>query len=184
MAFPNELLAQLLRALKKEPSGDVYFGSIAYTHNKVHEGKMLAANHVFTNVANGATVYFRQAVGPTKYLHSILEISSTGLWNFKSYVGTTYTADGTAVAQVNRKSDSTYVPDGLVYHTPTIDTLGTLRLNFDFGSGTNPAQATTAVGTDRLESVFAPNTDVLVALTNNSGATQRLSIFANYYEEE
>jgi len=157
--------------------------TVDYISEKVHAGEFLTAAHVFTSVANGETVYTRQAVGSTKYLHSTLELSSTGLWNFKSYIGTTYTDDGTAVTQVNRKSDSSYVPDGLIYHTPTIDALGTLRLDFDFGSGTNPAKATTAVGSERLESVFAPDSDILVALTNNSGSTQRISVVANYYEE-
>ena len=127
------------REINVDAEGNII--TMDYLHNKIHEGEMLVASHVFATVADDATVYIRQSVGSLKYLHSVLEFNSTGLWNFKSYVGTTYTADGTLLDQTNRKSDSEYVPDGLIYHTPTIDTLGTLRLDFDFGSGTYQNQS-------------------------------------------
>jgi hypothetical protein len=51
-----------------------------------------------------------------------------------------------------------------------------------FGSGTNPSQSSTGVFSERLESLFAPNTDVLIEYTNESGQAQDLSVYLNGYE--
>ena len=158
--------------------------NINYLHEKVHKGLMLFTSHTFMEVPDDGTVYLRHKCGETKYLHSQLDLSTTGEWSFTSYGGSTYTGDGTEITQINRKSDSDYVPETTFYHTPTIDTLGTQRLQFNFGSGNNPAQATTGEFSERLESVFAPDVDVLIALQNLSGATQNISGVFNHYEEE
>ena len=157
--------------------------NINYLHNKIHKGEMLFVSHTFLAVPNNGIVYFRHLSGATKYLHSQLELATTGEWSFTSYAGTTYTADGTLLPPINRKSDSTYVPESLFYHTPTIDDLGTPRLVFHFGSGNNPAQATTGLFAERLESEFAPGVQVLIALQNLSGTAQNISGVFNYYEE-
>lgn len=179
----NDIAARLVRALKKSPSGNVYFGQMDIIHDKVHKGEMLFISYVFTSVANGATVYIRHTCGATKYLHSQLLTNTIGQWTFTSYAGTTYTAAGTTIPILNRKSDSTYVPETVFRHTPTINVLGTPRLNFTFGGGTNPSQATTGTLADRIESLFAPNTDVLIALKNESGSTQFLTITIDFYED-
>lgn len=180
----NDTNVKLNKSLITDAENKVHIATIDYFHQKIHEGKMLFASHVFEEVIADATVYLRHISGSSKYLHSVLEIASTGEWEFVSYAGTTYTANGTVIPQINRKSDSTYVPEATFYHTPTIDVLGTPRLSFLFGSGTNPAKATTSEFGERLESVFAPGVDVLIGLTNKSGATQNLSAVFNYYEEE
>jgi len=158
--------------------------TIDYMHDKVHKGEILFASHTFLNVPNDGVVYLRHLSGDTKYLHSQLELSTTGEWSFTSYAGATYSANGTLITQINRKSDSEYIPEVLFYHTPTIIDPGTARLVFNFGSGNNPSQATTGQFSERLESVFAPDIEVLVALKNLSGAVQNISAIFNYYEEE
>jgi hypothetical protein len=154
-----------------------------YLHNKVHVGEMLFISKVYLNVANGATVYIRHVSGPTKYLHSEVIIETVGQWEFTSYSGTTYTANGTIIPIINRKSDSTYVPEVVFRHTPTPLVLGTVRLNFVFGGGTNPSKSISGSFSERLESVFAPNSDVLVGVTNQSGSNQYVTFTYNFYEE-
>lgn len=152
-------------------------------HQKVHEGQMLFASYVFAVVAAGATVYIRHKSGTTKYMHSVVSLKTVGQWDFTSYAGTTYTVDGTIIPILNRKSDATYTPETVIRHTPTINVLGTPRLNYKFGTGTNPAQSNSGTSEDRIESLFAPNTDVLIGLKNESGANQYLTVIFDFYED-
>lgn len=169
------------------PVGDVIHDksivNIDYLHRKIHQGEMLFVSHIFRNIANNGKVYVRHTSGSTKYLHSEVLVSTTGEWTLTSYAGSTYTGAGTTLNILNRKSDSTYTPTVVFRHTPTGITLGTPRLRLLFGSGSNPSQATTGLFSERLESVFAPNQDVLIELTNESGSTQDLGITFNFYEE-
>lgn len=180
----TELHNRMIKGMKKDEEGNSSFGIINYLHNKIHEGKMLFSSHVFETVLNDGIVYLRLKVGALKYLHVTLNVETTGLWKFESFQDTTYTDDGTELTQWNRKSDSEYEPDSMFWHTPTIDVLGTPRLNFVFGSGTNPAKATSGSFSERLESEFEPDLDILVRLTNLSGSTQMVSGVYDYYEEE
>lgn len=185
MAFSNELQNQMLSALKRENDGTVNFGTIDYYHNKTHEGKALFVNDVKT-VANGASVYIHQVSGNSKYLHSQIEVNSIGAWRFTTYVNTTYNDAGDELTQINRKTDSDYVPQVKFYDVEVgdINTLGDLRSDFAFGSGSNPAKASGGSISESRESVFEPDLDVLIKLTNNSGSEQLLTVIFNYYEEE
>lgn len=185
MSFSNELQNRMILGLKKDSCGDVYFGNIDYIHNKVHQGKMLFVGEVYT-VANLGEVYVHFTAGSSKYVHAFAGFSSVGEWRFTSYAGTTYTDNGTEITQINRKSDSSYVPEVKFYKNLVgdIDVLGTQRLDFVFGSGTNPARAGSGSVNEEIESVFAPDSDVLIKVINNSGAEQLLSVLFNYYEEE
>ena len=158
--------------------------AMEYLHNKVHDGEMLYVTKVYTAVANNATVYIRHVSGPTKYLHSEVICETIGQWEFNSYSGTTYTVAGTVIPIINRKSDSTYVPEVVFRHTPTINVLGTPRLNFVFGGGTNPSNSSSGSFQERLESIFAPNADILVGVTNQSGSAQYITFTYNFYEEK
>jgi hypothetical protein len=72
-----------------------------FLHNKVHDGEMLFISKVYLNVGNGSTVYIRHKSGATKYLHSEVIVETVGQWEFTSYSGTTYTADGTVIPIIN-----------------------------------------------------------------------------------
>jgi hypothetical protein len=184
----HEIAARLSNFIGKISNAIVGIGTeqamvnITLLHNKIHLGTMLFTSKTFLSVADGATVYVRHVSGSTKYLHSEVAIETVGQWEFTSYVGTTYTLDGTGLELFNRRSDSTYTPEVVFYHTPTIDVLGTPRLNFTFGGGTNPAKAISGEFSERLESVFAPNADILVGLKNQSGSAQFVSFVYNFYE--
>lgn len=150
---------------------------------KAGEGNAFFVNHTFEAVASAAKIYLRHKSGSSKYLHSVLDLITVGQWRVTSYSGTTYTADGTELTPINRKSDSAIVSDTTFWHTPTIDVLGTPRLSFIFGTGTNPSQATTGEFGEAVESVFAPNVDVLIELENMGNSTQYLSGIFNFHEE-
>jgi hypothetical protein len=153
-----------------------------YLHNLIHKGDVFFVSHIFRAVPNNGKVYIRHKSGSTVYLHSELTANSTGKCRITSYSGTTYSNNGTVKSPINRKSDSTYVVQSQFWITPTITLLGTPRLDLLFGSGTNPSQSSTGVFSERLESLFAPNTDVLIEYTNESGQAQDLSVYLNAYE--
>lgn len=181
--FSNDLQARMIKAFVKEPDGEVSLVNIPYLHQKTHKGDMFFVSHLFNDVSNGATVYIRHVSGPNKELHSELTANTTGQWLFQSYASTTFSADGTELDKINRRSDSSKTLETTFYHTPTIDVLGTPRLSFLFGGGTNPSRAATGSFNERLESIFGPDVDVLVAFTNQSGTTQDISVLLDVYEE-
>ena len=154
-----------------------------YIQGKVDKGEVFFISNTFSAVTNGASVYIRHKAGVHKYLNSILSIATVGQWEFTSFKGTTYSAIGTEIEPINRKSDSIIALETKFYHTPTITDLGTPRLQYTFGTGTNPAKSETSQNNDNYASVFAPNSDVLVRLTNNSGATAYITFIYNVYEE-
>lgn len=151
--------------------------------NKVKAGLIYFLSGRWTNVANNDSIYFRCKVGSVKTLHFLLNMNTVGLWQFDSYLDSTYTDDGTLVNPINRHAGKPVDMDSLFYKDPVIDVLGSSRLSFDFGGGTAPARASSTQFNDQLESVFSPNEDLLVKLTNLSGSTQRITAVANVYEE-
>jgi len=158
---------------------NVSYGDV---HDLVDAGYMYFLSKTFDVVANDATVYMRHVSG-AKHLHSSLVIQTVGQWEFKSYADTTFTNDGVELTPIKRRSDGTRPFLSTFYHTPIIDVLGTPRLEFTFGSGTNAARADSGQFSEDLESIFSPGTEVLIGLTNRSGADQYISFVFNVYEQ-
>ncbi len=151
-------------------------------HDKVDNGHVFFVSHTFESVGNNDSVYIRHVTG-SEHLHSTLSLNTVGQWKFESLQGSTYSADGTVLAAINRKTDSTETFKSTFYHTPTVTAEGTPRLVYTFGAGTNPSRTDTSQLNDDLESIFEPSADVLIKLTNQSGGTQYLSAIFNVYEE-
>lgn len=149
---------------------------------KAGEGEGFMISYIYTAVPAGGKVYIRHVSG-ANYLHSVVDINTVGQWKFTSYAGTTFTAPGTVIEPINRRTDSNILLTATFYHTPTINVLGTPRLTFMFGGGTNPATARSSSFGENIESVFAPGADVLIELENLSGAEQYCSFFFNVHEE-
>lgn len=150
---------------------------------KAGEGEAFMISHIFAAVPSGGKVYVRHVSG-TEYLHSIVDINAVGTWKFTSYTGTTYTLNGTEIESINRKTDATKVLGATFYHTPTIDVLGTPRLQFQFGGGTTPGTARSSGFGEDIESIFGPGADVLIELENLTNAEQYCSFFFNVHEEK
>ncbi len=151
---------------------------------KAGEGQGFFVSHIFEVVANNATVYLKHKSGLNKFLHSILDINTIGQWRFTSYSGFTTTADGTVIPSINRRSDATNTLDATFWHTPTVTVQGTPRLDFMFGAETSFFSTSTSAFDEEIESVFAPETEVLIGLQNLSGGSQYLSVIFNVHEEE
>ena len=152
-------------------------------HDKVDRGEVFFISKTFLEVPNNGSIYLRHVTGDTQHLHSILNIETSSQWLFTSFIGTTYTDNGTILNPINRRSDSTRSLKSVFYHTPTIDVLGSERLDFMFGVGANPSNVSTSQLSDNLESIFAPNSDVLIRLTNLSGSIKYISTIFNVYED-
>ncbi len=148
------------------------------------DGGIFLLSHTYTAVASAQTVYIRHVTGNTKHLHSIIQIETVGQWKFTSYAETVYTEQGTLIEKIKRRSDSTVNLESNFYHTPTIDSIGTARLNFTFGTGTLPSRVNTGQMSESYKSVFEPNADVLICLENQSAATAYISFIFNVFEEK
>lgn len=156
--------------------------TIDYLHNKVHQGEMMIVSYIARNVASGATFYIHHKSGATKYLHSEVTAESVGKWLFTSYSGATYSSNGTSLPIIKRKSDSLINPTAEFWHSPPITSNGTVRLQQLFGSGDTPSKISTGVVSERLESLFAPNVDILIGFKNETNSVQDISIVFNFYE--
>lgn len=173
---------------KEGDTANVHDGAlimIDYVHEKIHEGVFFDAQHVFATVANNGKVYLRFKT-TTKEAHLTIALSVDGNTLFKSYIGTTYTADGTEITAFNRLIDSgsEETPTVEVYHTPTIDTLGTSRFNQFIPGGSGPL-STGITGSDRIETIISAGKDILIELTNVSGVSQDyIGIVAEWYETD
>lgn len=186
MMLQNDTNARLNKALKINLSGsDVNASIIDITHQHVHDGEFFTSNYEELAIANNGVARLRITTG-ANYCHLIINGEAEGKFRFKTYSGTTYTGagtlpDATKLTVFNRKTDSVIAPTTIIRHTPTVNVLGTLRgLRTIFG-GTGP-QSTGGGDSDRVESLIAPNTDVLIVMTNVSGSAQDLSVVLEWYE--
>lgn len=154
--------------------------AIDLTHQKVHEGASFVINGTFANIANGESAYARfKAVEQT--MHIVFQIEVEGKAFFRTYSGTTYTDDGTAVAPFNRIVGSDIEVDAEVYHTPVVDVLGTRRGNRLIPAGTGGTATGGAIGSVR-ESIILPGEELLVEVKNASGQIRDISIVADWYQ--
>lgn len=150
---------------------------------KTHKGEMFFVSKIWEDVPSGGTVYFRHKGTGKKFLHSIIDVNSTGEWELASYEDSTYTADGTELTPINRLSTSDKTITTKFYADPTIDNIGAKRLDILFGSGTNRARVSTGSYSDTIRSIFGKDADVLVALTNRTNRSQNLTLQLNAFEE-
>ena len=148
----------------------------------VQRGKVFTIPIPYESVPNNGVVYILHRGGATKELHSIANILCVGKWRFESFSGATITSDGTEVFGFPRKSSSTEVLETRFYKDAVISDEGTRRMCFCFGAGTNPSQASSTQYSDKLESIFSPNQEVIIRLTNLSGSASYLSILLNVHE--
>ncbi len=150
------------------------------THEKVHEGISFVSNTLFTSVADSDSVYVRFKA-TTKAMHIIFKVEVEGKSFLKTYEGTTYTDDGTAVNVFNRVVGGGVTETGEVYKTPTIDVLGAQRGNRLIPAGRG-GTATGGSGGNRVESIILPGNELLIEVENASGQSRDIDIVADWYE--
>lgn len=175
----NELQSKFYKSIK---DGN-YLGSINIDVDKIGQGNFYTASKIFSAVANDGYALMRIKAGATKKPHVIANIMTTGKCYIKTYSGTTYTANGTEITPYNRNTTSSNVAEAKIYHTPTINVLGTARAEELVGSGTNPASQVGAVSSINSKTILANNGDILIQVQNKSGAAVDIGIVINFYEE-
>lgn len=149
---------------------------------KLHQEKQYVASYLFSAVATTTVVYLRIMPHATTKCHFGYIVQSDGECKIEVIEGTTYNENGEAVEGFNRHRESTETTDQLVYHTPTINVLGTDILSVNLlGS----AGKFTGSG-DRVSSSdwhLKPSTDILLKVTNISTDNSEIVIKFNFWEE-
>ena len=120
-------------------------------------------------------------VGSAKELHTTVTVSGAGDAQILFYEGTTYDAAGTAVVIHDKNRTTANTSNATAAHTPTVNTLGTVRHHSFLPGGTKNS----SIGSYRAngqEWIFKKSTDILIRLTNNGGAAKDFSIEVEFYE--
>jgi hypothetical protein len=162
---------------------DGCMGQIVYEHLKVHHGEMFMAEHS-ASVNNGANLDIQLLTGAVTP-HLVLGVNVTGQCTMTLYEAPTTTAAGTAIASYNMNRNSALVPGAAFTHGPTVTATGTTNLiNGRILPGGNSAQTRIGAGarTD-TEFVLLPATKYLLRITNGSGSTAIVNVFAEFYED-
>jgi hypothetical protein len=178
----NETNARLVNATKKDPGGDVYFGTIDVLHEAVHEGKMHTVSYRALAVADNGYLRLRIKASATKDVHARIAWASEGKSSLKSFVGTTYSNNGTAYTPFNRRTSLPNSITALVYVDPTINVLGTQRGDDFIGTGGAAASRVGGTGEADIETIISAGTDLLLEIQNLRGSASDLNFIANIYE--
>lgn len=152
-------------------------------HNEIHEGSSYHSEHLFLAVANEAAVYIR-ILTDEKYLHFVYAINAQLKTYAYLYEDTTYNANGTAVPAYNNNRSSVNDTDALVYHTPTVNVIGTAIRS---GSVLPAGIKTTPIGSSlvsRNELILDAATDYLIKIVSAGGSASSndIGISLDWYE--
>lgn len=180
----NELHNRFMLSTKKDTDGGVYIGTIDVIHQAVHLGKMHTVSYTSLAVADQGYLRLRIKASATKDIHTRIAWSSEGKSRLKSYVGTTYSNNGTPYTPFNRQSKLANSMTGLVYINPTINVLGTQRGNDFIGAAGAAVVRVGGTGASDIETIISAGTEVLFEIQNVSGSASDLNFIANIYERE
>ncbi len=158
--------------------------NIDIAHHKIHEGVTFTADYLKEAVANdGFERVHIKAVD--KHIHLVIKSDVGGKFTFKTYSDTTYTALGTLSNGVNLTKYNRKIggdnSNALVYFAPTVNALGTLRVNTLLPGGTGP-QTTGASDGSRVETIIPAGHDLLLVYQNKSGQAKDMSVTLEWYE--
>lgn len=169
---------------KIQIDGTIYDGTIDRVHQAVHEGKSFTANYEELLVANDGIARLRISTG-SRPAHLVITSESEGKFRFRTYIGSTYSLQGTAADGIKLSVFNRFVggvnPTATVRYNPTVTAIGTVRGIRTIFGGTGP-QSTGGGGSDRIESIIPANSDFLIVLTNVSGQQKDLSLVLDWYE--
>lgn len=156
--------------------------TIDEVHNNIHEKKFYDTQKVVTDVADDGYVYV--SLRPqSKEMHLIVTIDVEAKAYFKSYVDTTWTADGTEMTIFNRYIDSAPASTVLTYLNGTVNVLGTQRFEKLLPGGYGPfSSGATASG--RIESILDAGIELTLEIQNVSGSAQDIGVTVEWYEVE
>ena len=156
---------------------------IEWEHHMVHKEQTYTASAYSAAVANNGYLDVR-ITGVKKDCHVKVTYSSEGKALFKTYSDTTYSGAGTTVTPFNRCICSTNTAVTLIRKAPTVNVLGTLRLEEFVGSAGAAVARAGGIGGGNIESIVNPGYDILLRLQNVSGSASDLQMTLNFYELE
>lgn len=180
----HDLAMKFYKALVVDPDGNVLFNQIDVIHQTVHQGKMHTLSHTKLNVADNGFLRVRFVAPVDKDIHIRIAWASEGKSRLKTYVGTTYTANGTPIVPFNRKTALASNLQGTYFIDPTINVLGTLRGNDFLGTAGAAATRVGGTGAADIETIISAGTELLVEIQNVRGSASDLNLIANLYERE
>jgi len=154
------------------------FSTIDHAHHEIHKGSHFF-NKDWIDLSNGQ-VYDILFVTPItgKWGHFLFEADSEAEANIILYLGTTTSSDGTPMTVFNRNLNSVTANGILMYHTPTITTVGTIGPRYKLGSGNKVGGEVRASN----EVVLAPNAKYLVRITNDTALSNWMNWLFDWYE--
>lgn len=167
------------RLLADEQSGNLR--TIDLIHEKIHRGQVYVFSYHDDAVANGNSLDILFRVGPSLSSHAIATVTSTGDAEIYLYESPTTSADGTVVNVKNKNRYSSDTKSFSVFHTPTVDTVGTELIN-PFIAGGSGGLKIGASSEQRDEWVLKNGLDYLIRITNVSGQAAKINIVSSLYE--
>lgn len=184
MSISQILHDKFMEGLIVDPDGNVLFNQIDIIHQTVHQGYMHTLSHTKLNVADNGFLRVRFVAPADKDIHIRISWASEGKSRLKTYIGTTYTANGTPIVPFNRKTGLASNLQGTYFIDPTINVLGTLRGNDFLGAGGGVSARVGGTGSSDIETIISAGTELLVEIQNVRGSASDLNLIANLYERE
>ena len=178
----NDTNAKLNKVLIVDPDDNVYIGQIGVLHQTVHKGYMHTLSYTSLAVVNDGYLRVRFVAPADKDIHLRLAWTSEGKSRLNSYVGTTYTGDGTPIIPFNRQTGKVSNLEGTYFINPTINVLGTRRGNDFIGASGAAASRVGGTGASDIETIVSAGTELLVEIQNVRGSASDLNLVANLYE--
>ena len=178
MPLQHEGLMRLLRCTDHRFG---HFQVIDAEHHHIHLGEEFQVDHLFTSVAADDFARLRVRNDDGKQFHIMFFADTEAKAYYRSYIGTTYSADGTQKTPWNRTTYSTQESVAKVWINPTINALGSPRIVGMTGSGIGSGQIG-GTGSGRVESILCTGCDFLIEVQNKSTTAKDIVISARWYE--
>ena len=160
-----------------------YVQTIDAEHHHIHLGEEFQYDHLFTAVPADGYARMRIKNDDGKGFHMLFFADTEAKAYYRTYLGTTYSVDGTEVTPWNRSTYSSIVSVAKVYINPTVNVLGAPRIIGMTGSGQGSGQIGGS-GSGRVESLLCTGCDFLIEVQNKSTTAKDIVISARWYEVE
>jgi len=155
-------------------------------HRMIHDGFMFHLSGKVTGMVDTNVDDYLIIVGDEEaHLDDIVIGAGRGDIDILMYEGTTVSANGSALTPFNQNRESANTPNSAVYTGPTVTGVGTLIHTAwlpPTGTGTGLSANGVAGPSNGEEWMLAPNTNYLIRITNNSGATIAYRYEFRWYE--
>jgi hypothetical protein len=149
-------------------------------HRRIHEGVTFSSSFVDVAVAGSASVELLIRVVATRAAHLGLSIAVGANAEIEFFQAPTTSADGSALAALNRNRLSATVATTLIFEGPTVSVDG-VELSHGLLPGGSGGNANGGQGDSLFEWILAP-ADYLLRTTNLSGSAAPHSLQLFWYE--